>query len=204
MAIDVQPVTADVPAEHRIFTRQNFFPSIYRPPQRDLINVNIYQDFAYALIASKSHFLMTTGVNVVLDHVFEFGPFCTYMVGQTINKHSDSLKSNLFLNSYFYCGNMFAYVPLADKKFHPKVFFDIGLGNANGTAVTERTSIAKSTNYVFMVLKPAAALEMNLLWFLQWTVAVQYRFQIDLGGPSSDMGGKASGLEISTGPVFQF
>lgn len=204
MAIDeVQPI-ADMPAEHRVFTRQNLFPGIYKPPQQDTINVNIYQDFAYAMIASQSQFLMTTGVNVVLDHVFEFGPFCSYLPNQTIEKSSDSLNSTLYLNSYFYCGNMFAYTPIANKAFHPKLFLDIALGNASGISIANNTRISSPVNYVFMVLKPAAALEMNLWWFLQWTASIQYRFQINLGGPSNDMGGKASGLEVSTGPVFQF
>ncbi len=204
MAIDnVQPIAQDVPSEQRVFARQNLFTSIYKPPQSDTVNVNLYQDFAYASIAGEGSFLMTTGANIVLDHVFEFGPFCTYTPNQNIEINSDDLKSDLVLNSYFYCGTMFAYTPIANKIFHPRLFLDLAMGNTHGSAITKNTRIVSPVNYVFMVIKPAVSLDINLWSFLQWSTAIQYRFQVNIGGPSNDMGSKASGVEISTGPVFQ-
>lgn len=202
MAVDAYPV----PAESRVFVRQNIFPGIYKSPVNDSVDVNVYQDFSASWVGSTPYFAMATGVNVVLNHVFEFGPYCNYFL-ENVNIEDSSIANNrLILNSYFYCGNMFAYVPLAQKMFHPKIWLDVGLGNASGIAQNRSNGIQADVNYVFFVLKPALALEMNLFSFLQWTAAVQYRFQMQIYGPGTadDLGSKSSGLEISTGPVFHF
>lgn len=201
MAMDAQPVPV---AEQKVFVRQNIFPGIYKPPVNDAIDVNVYQDFSFSMVGSDGYFAMATGVNVVLNHVFEFGPFCNYFLQDVTRNDTSNPGNTLFLDSYFYCGNMFAYTPLSEKKFHPKIYFDIGLGNAHGYSRSASSPIQTEVDYVFLVLKPAIALEINLWSFLQWTAAIQYRFQAQLNGPSDDLGGKASGLEISTGPVFQF
>lgn len=204
MAIDVSPPPA--PAEQRLFIRQNIISGIYTPPLYDSIKTNIYQDVAFSWIRDNPYLTMATGVNIVLDYAFEFGAFCNYAL-QNIDvplSKSGIHQNSIVFDRYFYCGNMFAYVPLADKMFHPKIWLDVGLGNAQGTSTNVRSLAPTSLSYLFFVLKPAIALEMNLFSFLQWTLAAQYRLQFEINGPSNDMGTKASGLEASTGPVFHF
>lgn len=204
MAIDVSPPPA--PAEQRVFIRQNLISGIYTPPLYDSVKTNVYQDFALSWIRSKPYFTMATGVNIVLNYNFEFGAFCNYALQNIDIPLADSgiVDNSITINRYFYCGNMFAYVPLADKMFHPKIWLDVGLGNAQGTSINKNSKAPASLSYLFFVLKPAIALEMNLFSFLQWTIAAQYRLQFNINGPSDDMGSKASGLEVSTGPVFHF
>jgi len=206
--------TQSILTEERVFARQNLFSSIYQPPVSDAINVNVYQDFAYSKIGSSNNFLMTTGVNVVINHFFELGPFCTYLGNGKIVQIEDpdkgeqtpkgTKKDKLRFDSYFYCGAMFAYVPLANKIVHPKAFLDVGLGGISGVAEDE-DEVRFRKSYSFIVLKPAIAAEINLLSFLQWTAAVQYRFQVGLGNESQKkVGRKTSGIEASTGIVLHF
>lgn len=201
MAVDAYPV----PAESKVFVRQNIFPGIYKSPYNDAIDVNVYQDFSASWVGSQVYFAMATGINVVLNHVFEFGPFCNYILGENVKIENSGFANNrLLLNTYYYCGNMFSYVPIANKMFHPKLWLDLGLGNANGVAQNKQILTESSVKYVFFVIKPGVALEMNLFSFLQWTLAAQYRFQLQIHGPTNDLGSKSSGLELSTGPVIHF
>lgn len=202
MAIDAYHTP--VPAEQKVFARQNLFSGIYKPPIHDNIGVNLYQDFSYSWVGSQGYFAMATGLNVVLNHVFEFGPFCNYFLENVTIDNSDLSNNSLILSSYFYCGNMLAYVPIANKMFHPKIWLDVGLGNAQGVARNNTLNVQSDVSYVFVVLKPAIAVEVNLFSFLQWTAAAQYRLQINVDGPSDDLGPKASGFELSTGPVIHF
>jgi hypothetical protein len=204
MAIDVSPPPA--PAEQRLFIRQNLISGIYTPPLYDSIKTNIYQDVAISWIRNNAYLTMATGVNIVLDYAFEFGAFCNYSL-QNISipaSKSGIADNSILLTTYFYCGNMVAYVPLADKMFHPKIWLDVGLGSAQGSTSNVFSKAPGSVSYLFFVVKPAIALEMNLVSFLQWTLAAQYRLQFNISGPSNDMGTKASGFEVSTGPVFHF
>jgi len=224
MAIDD---TQPIPVEERLFVRQNLFSSIYKPPTSDAINVNIYQDFAYSKIGTVNSFLMTTGVNVVVNHFLEFGPFCTYLGAPQSPTITDPNapapipegnveRDTLTFVNYFYCGAMFGYIPLAKKVVHPKVFLDIGMGGMNGEGAS-KLGIPSAMSYSFLVLKPALAAEVNLFSFLQWTAAVQYRFQIGLGNEyevknakgtytidERKVGNDTGGIEVSTGFVFQF
>lgn len=203
-----------LPSEQRVFVRQNIFADIYKVKSNNLINVDIYQDFVYTNIGSSQNFLMSTGLNVVINQMVEFGPFCSYFVGsQTIdikdpnqNKPTPSgasKRDRLNLVNYFYCGGMVGYIPLSEKVIHPEVFLDIGLGTMNGIGVTPE-NFTFPVSYAFLVLKPAIAADVNLLSFLQWRTALQYRFQVGLGNnDESKTGNETSGLEVSTGLILQ-
>lgn len=201
MAIDIYPV----PTEQRTYTRHNLFTDSQTLPFKDSVGVNLYQDFSYVRLASENYFGMTTGAEVVLNHAGKLGLFCSYQFPHAQYPPAQDLTATstiFYIGNYTYCGFSLAYVPLSEHIFHPVFSVDLGLGSIHASKTTGVK--VHETYYMIYVIKPEIALEMNLLSFLQWTFGVHYRFQISSFGPSdsSSFNGKASGIEVSTGPVF--
>lgn len=201
MAIDDAPA---IPAEYRNYVRQNWFSGVYVPPTHDTIHVNIYQDVFYTQVSKSSYVGMTTGLNVVLDNIFEFGPFCSYILDTVSFADTHKPGNTVHLSPYYYCGAMLGVVPLAEKTFHPVAALNLGFGDAHGKTLS-KDGISETVNYTFVVIKPSLALETNLLSFLQWTLSAQYRFQIPIQNPSlMNLGSNASGVELATGLDLHF
>ncbi|KAB8031916.1 hypothetical protein [Fluviispira multicolorata] len=188
MYIDAQ----QIPIDKEIYIQQNLISTSNQKLNSDNIDILVNQELALKKINGNFYFPLTTELSLALNHNIQTSITCSYLIQSFKLNNSDGSTSKI--NNFWYCGNSFAYVPMASSIFHPKLKIFGGAGNAYGTQNNTDTS-NQTVSLLFWTLKPSIALEVNLFQNFNFSLGSAYQFVFS--NSSKDLQKQVSGVEAN-------
>lgn len=162
-----------MPIQNEVFVQQNLFTSVHQRSEQDSIGVFFNQILGFKKINSDFVMPLTTELGLELNHSLQTSFFCTYTTEGFLLSEIKNVE-NIAINNFWYCGNAFAYVPVADSVVHPNLKVYTGAGQAYGSKNTPGSEENISLN--FWTIKPTASVEVNIFQNFKFSLGAGYQF----------------------------